>query len=402
MAEADVGSGSEAAARGVTEPLQPAPRSTEGDAVAAMRTSLDGPPAADHGDIPVRHLAVLVVGPGAVGGALLAKLLDMDDVRAAALPRMNSCAARALEQDGLKVRNATGAVKVCTCAVLTPGDAQQQFDAALLTTKNADVAAAAAAAAPFVREHGCVISLCNGMGHEMSIVEARFCQSCLPNARARRWPAALACLALTRQPLPLQAVGQARAYVGTVSIGAHLVAPADVKLAGGGTVAFGPVCASEAGGTREVAERVAQTLSRAGVHASVVEGGVQNTLWRKLIVNAAVNPICALAGVRNGALRTGALRVLADAVVVEACAVARAKSVGDGAADTGAMLEFVHDVIDKTAENLCSMACDVEAGRVTESDAITGFLVRTAQAHKVPIPRIETLHALVKGRDGAV
>ena len=178
--------------------------------------------------------------------------------------------------------------------------------------------------------------------------------------------------------------------------------PEDVKLAGGGTVAFGPVCASEAGGTREVAERVAQTLSRAGVHASVVEGGVQNTLWRKLIVNAAVNPICALAGVRNGALRTGALRVLADAVVVEACAVARAKSVGDGAADTGAMLEFVHDVIDKTAENLCSMACDVEAGRVTEADAITGFLVRTAQAHKVPIPRIETLHALVKARDGAV
>ena len=57
MAEADVGSAPEAAARGVTEPLQPAPQSTEGDAVAAMRTSRDGLPAADHGDIPLQQLA---------------------------------------------------------------------------------------------------------------------------------------------------------------------------------------------------------------------------------------------------------------------------------------------------------------------------------------------------------
>ena len=29
---------------------------------------------------------------------------------------------------------------------------------------------------------------------------------------------------------------------------------------------------------------------------------VQNIVWRKLLLNVAINPVCAIAGVRNGAL----------------------------------------------------------------------------------------------------
>ena len=44
-----------------------------------------------------------------------------------------------------------------------------------------------------------------------------------------------------------------------------------------------------------------------------------------------------------------------------------------------------------------SMAVDIAAGRETEIEAMTGYLVRKAHALSVPVPVTETVYRLAKG-----
>ena len=175
---------------------------------------------------------------------------------------------------------------------------------------------------------------------------------------------------------------------GTCTYGARSVSPGRVECTGIGEIALG---ASD-GGPSAAAERTTEALRSAGIDA-VHDDGMPKRLWRKLAVNAGINPTTALAGVENGALADGPLHDVASEAAREVARVAREQGIELAEGEAVAALE---SVIEATARNTSSMAQDVEAGTKTEIDAINGAVVDRAD-DRVPVNR--TLAALVRARE---
>lgn len=111
-------------------------------------------------------------------------------------------------------------------------------------------------------------------------------------------------------------------------------------------------------------------------------------LWQKLAINAVINPVTALRGCRNGELASPLLAPLISAVLREVCQVAAAEGMDLPFASS---LSRIYQVIEATKANKSSMLQDIQQGRPTEIDAITGYLLRCAARHKLALPHNETL-----------
>lgn len=118
-------------------------------------------------------------------------------------------------------------------------------------------------------------------------------------------------------------------------------------------------------------------------------------LWAKVVVNAAINPLTAITGLRNGALlEVPALRDLMQRAAEEAVDVARAEGAPLPEDDLAMRARRVAEL---TAQNKSSMLQDVERGRPTEIDAICGEVVERGLRRGVDAPVNLALRALVKG-----
>jgi 2-dehydropantoate 2-reductase len=118
----------------------------------------------------------------------------------------------------------------------------------------------------------------------------------------------------------------------------------------------------------------------------VVEDELLPADWRKVAVNVAINPLTALAGVRNGQLAEQEhLREQMLALAREAAAVARAEGVAlsDREAESAAL-----DAARATADNVSSMWQDVLAGRPTEIEFLGGALLALAARHGLRLPAV--------------
>jgi 2-dehydropantoate 2-reductase len=118
--------------------------------------------------------------------------------------------------------------------------------------------------------------------------------------------------------------------------------------------------------------------------------------WRKLIFNAATNPIGALTGLTHGRVcEDPALRALVSALVDEGKVVAAAQGIE--------LDEDPEELIDYAArpdvayDHKASMLQDVEAKRETEIDFLNGGVVRFGREHEVPTPLNEGVTALIRG-----
>jgi len=131
-----------------------------------------------------------------------------------------------------------------------------------------------------------------------------------------------------------------------------------------------------------LAEFLAALLSEAGFPATAV-GDIRSRLWQKLAVNAAINPLAALHGVRNGELRGNAYSGRVVAVVKEVAAILAKEEVAppNGGEGDAVWLALVWQVVEYTANNKASMLQDVEARRLTERGAILGPLIESAERH---------------------
>lgn len=121
-------------------------------------------------------------------------------------------------------------------------------------------------------------------------------------------------------------------------------------------------------------------------------------VWRKLLVNAAVNPVTAAHGVTNGRLADGPLREEAGRLLGEALAVAAASGVRISRREADDDLDRV---VGATAANRSSMLQDIDRGRRTEIEAISGEIVRLAEAKGIPVPATRAAVAAVRARQRA-
>lgn len=144
------------------------------------------------------------------------------------------------------------------------------------------------------------------------------------------------------------------------------------------------------------AEYAATVLTSAGLRAEPREDA-RRILWRKLALNAAVNPLTALINRENGALlESPALARVAAAAAREAAAVGVRHGYLPEGYDPVPRLERL---LAETRGNRSSMAEDLARGRPTEAEAILGPILRGAREATLETPVIEALMALLRAAE---
>ena len=177
---------------------------------------------------------------------------------------------------------------------------------------------------------------------------------------------------------------------GTTTFGAQREAPGVVRLTGRGECVIGAWHRSAERHERPVAE----LLSHAGVPCAVAHN-ILPVLWKKLAVNAVINPLTAILRARNGELLgRPELEPLFSEVVEEVWRVAARHKIGlptpPGLGEEG------RRVCPGSAAQRASMLRDGEEGRRTEIDSINGAVVRLGRERGVLAPANLALTALVQ------
>jgi 2-dehydropantoate 2-reductase len=298
-------------------------------------------------------MRVCIVGCGAVGSLFAANLANLDDVEVWAYDAYREHV-DAINASGLRLSGAgevVGHPRATTDAGELPA-----CDFGIVATKAMHTDAAIAATS-HVFTDGFVATVQNGIGNEE--VLARYVE---------------------------------RVIRGTTFPAGKLLEPGHVQWDVKGDTTLGPY--DERTPLAEV-ERLADACTRAGMPTQAV-ADARGPQWRKVIFNAATNPVGALTGLTHGRVcERPDLRALVSGLVDEGKAVAAAQ---------GIVLDAdPEDLIDHAAKpevaynHKASMLQDVEARRTTEIDYLNGGIVRFGREHGVPTPLHEAIWALVKG-----
>ena len=180
-----------------------------------------------------------------------------------------------------------------------------------------------------------------------------------------------------KQPILLGATTQAARRDGT---GLFLLAY--------GTTHIGPAKRYDADYS-QLAETLQNVLPDVAWHDNI-----HSAMWRKLAVNCVINPLTALMNCPNGDLRGHQEHI---ALICEEVAQTMTREGFHTSPES--LLFYVNQVIDLTAENISSMLQDIRTLRHTEIDYITGFLLKRARAHGIPVPENTRLYELVKRKE---
>lgn len=286
---------------------------------------------------------------GCLFGGLLAEAGD--EVR---LLDIQADQVRALNKNGLSIVR-DGVERTVRVQATVDAAALQETDLALIFVKHSQTAAAAKTAVKLLGETGHILTLQNGMGNAEIINEV---------------------------------AGANRVICGTTAQGAMMLGLGHIQHSGIGKTIIGMWDQDR----QPVVDELAGVFSAAGIQTSGVDD-IKPVIWSKLFANVGINAITALANIRNGQLLDmEPTRLLVESVVREAIAVARALKV-EVAEDA---LDNVMDIAAATAPNRSSMGQDVDAHRITEIDAINGYIVRRAEELGIEVPVNQTLVRLIK------
>jgi len=178
-----------------------------------------------------------------------------------------------------------------------------------------------------------------------------------------------------------------RAFGGTTTMGATMLRPGMVRVAGIGQTVVG----SDA--DPDGARGISSAFSESGMSVRT-SNNVQGELWAKAVINASINPITAVLRVPNGRLLSSpsASRLMAE-VCRECEQVARAIPVPLPAKS---MVARVRQVALDTSKNTSSMLQDVLRGRKTEIREINGYICRRGDSVDVQTPLNDALVGMVE------
>jgi 2-dehydropantoate 2-reductase len=143
------------------------------------------------------------------------------------------------------------------------------------------------------------------------------------------------------------------------------------------------------GTTTDRVERVADSLTKAGLKSPVLED-IRAEIWLKLWGNMTFNPISALSrATLAGICQFPPSRELAAAMMTEAQTVAHKLGI-----TFRVPLEKRIAGAEKVGHHKTSMLQDVEAGRDLEIDALLGAVVELARLTETPTPHLDTVYSL--------
>jgi len=184
-----------------------------------------------------------------------------------------------------------------------------------------------------------------------------------------------------------------RVIRGTTFPAGKLLEPGHVQWDVKGDTTLGPFEPRPA--SSDEIERLADACTRAGMPTKAVPDA-RGPQWRKVIFNAATNPVGALTRLTHGRVCENVeLRKLVSGLVDEGKAVAAAQGI-ELDADPEELID--HAARPEVAYgHKASMLQDVEARRTTEIDYLNGGIVRFGDEHGVPTPLNRAIWSLVKG-----
>ena len=303
-------------------------------------------------------MRVCVVGCGAVGSLFAAHLAQLEDVEVwaydLAREHVDAINERGLRLSGVgelvgRLRATTDAAELPPCGFGIVATKSMHTDLALAATAHAF-------------GDGSVCSVQNGVGNEEVI--------------ARH---------------------VARVIRGTTFPAGRIVEPGHVHWDVAGDTTIGPFEPSPA--PLEEVEQLADACTRAGMPTKAL-ADARGAQWRKVIFNAATNPVGALTGLTHGRVCEFApLRRLVSVLSDEGKAVASVQGIELDAdpeelIDHAAKPEVAYD-------HKASMLQDVEARRTTEIDYLNGGIARFGREHGVATPLNDAVTALVKGLEAS-
>ena len=299
-------------------------------------------------------MRICVVGCGAVGSLFAANLATLDDVEVWAFD-LNKPHVDAINENGLQLIGA-GEVVGRPRATSDPAELPAcEFGIVATKAMHADEAIAATAHA---FSDGAVASVMNGVGNEETL-----------------------------------ATHVARVIRGTTFPAGKVLEPGVVQWDVKGDTTFGPFDPQAI--AVEAIAPLADACTRSGMPASAV-ADARPSQWRKVIFNAATNPMGALTGLTHGRLcERPDLRAVVSGLVDEGKAVAAAQGI-ELDADPEALIDHAARP-DVAYGHKASMLQDVEARRATEVDYLNGGIARFGRELGVPTPLHDTITALIKG-----
>lgn len=176
---------------------------------------------------------------------------------------------------------------------------------------------------------------------------------------------------------------------GWTSHGVTFVKPGVVKHAGVGDTVVG-----ELDGRRSYCTAaMSHVLTSCGIETKV-SSDIRREVWLKGIVNSSINPITAILRCENGALvKDARLSEVVRSICAEASEVAKAEG-HDISEDEAYGLAM--RIARQTSANRSSMLQDVEQGRETEVDFLSGAICELGSRHGIETPVNAAMLALVK------
>ena len=303
-------------------------------------------------------MRVTIVGCGAVGSLFAANLAQLDDVEVWAFDLDREHVA-AINEHGLRLSGAgeiVGKLSATTDAAELPPS-----DFGIVATKCMHTAAAIEATAGAFA-NGSVCSVQNGVGNEEALAQH-----------------------------------VERVIRGTTFPAGRVVEPGHVQWDVRGDTTIGPFEPSPAP-TADV-EQLADACTRGGMPTQAV-ADARGPQWRKLIFNAATNPIGALTGLTHGrVVEDAGLRRLVSQLVDEGKAVAAVQGI-ELDADPEELIDHAARP-DVAYDHKASMLQDVEARRPTEIDYLNGGISSFGREQGVPTPMNDAVTALIKGLEAS-
>ena len=298
-------------------------------------------------------MKIVVVGSGAIGslyGAFLSRLEDTEVILVGRNPHVS-----AIQSKGLKIKGILGE-HVFKLKAMKFASEVDDADLVIVTTKTYDTLAAAKSAKHLIDSGASVLLIQNGLGTEELVAKA---------------------------------LNTTKVLRATTCMGALRTSPGVVTATGCGLTEIG----SRHPENQELVEKLTEMMKEVGFEVRSSDN-IEGVVWTKTLVNCGINPVGALTGLTNGQVYNNkALRGLIVRLVEEAVQVVEALGVELTTEDP---VRYALGTAKATGDNVNSMLQDLQAGKRTEIDAITGEVIRLAKEHGIETPSSEAVYALVK------
>jgi len=180
-----------------------------------------------------------------------------------------------------------------------------------------------------------------------------------------------------------------RIVYGSTSIGATKINPNTIKLGGFGDNIIG-------GNNIDSVNSVENILKLANLNV-IISDKPNETIWKKVIVNAGINPLGAIFSIPNGKIieNKHSLKIQEE-IVRESVKIASKMDIN---MNPDEMVKLTRDVCKKTSANLCSMLQDVNAKRKTEIDSINGTIIKYGKEKSIAAPYNEVIYHIIKAKE---